>query len=217
MSKDYPDLGQFDRNWSMQDQTELEHLRIKYENIPRITEHTEPEWMGLRKIAEKNRLTADGKPNPHYPRMKIEADMARLQYELCIMVRVNAILFEQVQLQSMCFERIGILEGAYAYIRNKLDGVFNIHQDSVKKHYADRKEWHTQSSMRRSGLDPDKKEDRLLWARKLDELNEKMFAVTEKVEPPPTIDPFQKNVEVPNEIDYVDDTNPNEEQENETT
>jgi hypothetical protein len=202
---EYPDLGRYDDRWTMQDQCELDHLRIKYANIPAVDADSEPDWMMLRKAANKNEFLDDGKTkNPHYPRMKIEADMARLQYELAIMVRVNAIAFEQLQLQGMVFERMGILEGAYNYLRSKFDGVFNIYQDSMKKHMDDRREWHTQNAMRRAGLDPDSKEDRMKWARQLDDITAKAFSP-------------QKKLEDQDRIDYAATTTTKEEQANVTT
>lgn len=175
MAKDFPDLGQYDDRWTIQDQTELDFLRHKYGSIPQITADTEPEWMGLRKLAEKNRLREDGTPNPHYLRMKMEADMSRLQYEFAVMMRVNSILFEQVQILNTLYERVGLLEGAYSHLRTGLDNARDVYRTSIKKHYEDRREWHTQDAMRRAGLDPDKKEDRLRWANHLDDLAAKAF------------------------------------------
>lgn len=171
---EYPDLKEYDTGWNSSDQSELFFLHQKYTNN-RPAEGEDEEFFKLRKLAEKNKTRADGTPNPHYPRMSMEADIARMQYEMGLMVRVNAVLWNQLIMMEGLYQRVGLLEGAYGHLQQSTNYVKNQYRDSMKKHFEERKEWSTQNKMRAAGLNPDSQEDRLKWAKRMDELTAKYF------------------------------------------
>lgn len=165
--------------WGIQDEAEREFLRTKYADA-KARHALAEDWVAKRKHADKSKVV-DGKPNPHFPRLNLEADIARVFYEMAHVVEMNNQLFKHIELLSSVSPRVDLLEGAYTHLRERLAYVTNSYKDSVDNHFKDRKEWRTHMSMRRAGLDPDKAEDQLLWARKMDELNERLFNQTRDI------------------------------------
>jgi hypothetical protein len=159
---------------AMSDESEREFLRMKYSDVKARHALCE-DWLAKRKHADKSKMTAEGKPNPHYPRLNLEADTARMNYEVAHMVEMNTQLFNQIDMLTSMLPRLDRIEGAYTHLRQQLDYVTTAYKDSVGKHFEDRKEWRTQMAMRRAGLDPERAEDQLLWARRMDELNARIF------------------------------------------
>lgn len=172
--KPFPDLSDFDSEWTRIDQRDLEFIRHKYINQARVTD-ADPEWLRLHRTAEKNRTKEDGALNPNYYRMRMEADLARLQYEMGFMVRANAMAFQQLAIMEQLYQRVGLLEGAYSYLQSAHFDVKSKYKDTMKQSYEAQKEFRTRTAMQRAGLDPDKQEDRLRWASKLDELTAHFF------------------------------------------
>lgn len=177
MSRDHLNPENYkDSLWTMQDEANLELIKGKYGDRKQLAE----DWIEKRKIAEKNRTREDGSPNPQYPRMAMEAEIARFAYDIAYMVDGQRVLAEQICVMSSLFERVGLLEGAYAHLRQSTDYVKNQYKDSMRKHHEERKEYHTRTAMQRAGLDPDSKDDRLTWAQKLDEIAAGIFNTKSK-------------------------------------
>lgn len=169
-------LSDFDGDvWAgMGDESEREFLRMKYSDVAARHALCE-DWLAKRKHADRNKLTDEGKPNPHYPRLNLEADTARMNYEVAHVVEMNTQLLRQIEMLTSVLPRLDIVEGAYSYLRQRIEHVTTSYRESVGKHFEDRKEWRTDTAMRRAGLDPEKAEDKLLWARRMDELNTRIF------------------------------------------
>jgi hypothetical protein len=167
------DIG-VDHFAGMQDESEREFLRTKYADVKARHALCE-DWVAKRKHADSSKFLEDGKPNPIYPRLNIEADTARMNYEMAHVIEMNTQLLQQIEMLTSILPRLDMVEGAYSHLRQRLDHVTTTYQESVSNHFKDRKEWRTEMAMRRAGLDPDKSEDKLLWARKMDELNARMF------------------------------------------
>lgn len=95
--------------WTAQDESNWEFLKQKYKERENLSE----EWIEKRKTASQKQTTAEGKPNPLYPRLVLEAENARLQYENAIIIARLNIMEEQMSIMEGLFQRVGILEGAY--------------------------------------------------------------------------------------------------------
>lgn len=157
--------------WSMQDEAQAQFLPMKYKERDALG----ADWQAKRKLADKNRLREDGTPNPHHPRLVMEAEMANMRYDMAYVIEQNRRLQEQANILMSLFDRVGMLEGCYGYLRQAFDCVKSQYKDSIRKHFSDRKEWSTYMAMQRAGLNPESKEDRLRWAQKLDALTTKFF------------------------------------------
>lgn len=95
--------------WTSQDESNYDFLKRKYQNRETLAE----DWINKRKDAEKNKLKEDGKPNPQYPRMAMEAELARMQFEHATIIARVDIMEKQQEVMAGLFQRVGILEGAY--------------------------------------------------------------------------------------------------------
>lgn len=164
-------FNDFGPEWSTSDEANVNFIKLKYAERERLGD----EWVEKRKLAEKNKTREDGKPNPHYARMAMEAELARMAFDMAYMVETNCRMAEQIIMLQVLFERVGLIEGNMAYLKQSTDYVKNQYKDSVRKHYEDRKEWSTQNNMRNAGLDPDSKADRLRWAQRIDEITAAHF------------------------------------------
>ncbi len=167
-----------DQHASYLDEVEREFLRTKYGDAKARTSLGE-DWRAKRKHADSSKFTEDRKPNPNYPRLNIEAELARTNYEMAHLVEMNTQLFRQIEYLMSFGQRIDLVEGAYAGLREKLYSVTRAYKESIDNHFNDRKKWRTEMSMRRVGLDPESAEDQLIWSQKLDEVTSK-FLTTEK-------------------------------------
>lgn len=187
MSKDMP--KDFDTNpllvdmnnregWNTSDTAELHFMQLKYRNRKELCEA----WIEKRKIASMNKEINDGKPSPHYPRMAMEADIARMAYEMSFVLEQNSMMQEQINILIDMYPRVGLLEGAFAHLSQSTEYVKNQYKDSMRKHYEERKEYQTRTAMHSAGLNPESKEDRLKWAARLDEITAKFFQTTQPEE-----------------------------------
>lgn len=173
MSKDIPNLSSYadssDNHWTPGDQANLNFLQMKYKNRESLGD----EWVRKRKIADNNKTRDDGTANPHHARLEMESTIARLEFDMAYMMEMNRMLFEQFEIMSSLYQRVGLLEGAYGHLQQSTNYVKNQYKDSMQKHFEDRKEWSTQNQMRVVGLNPDSSEDRLKWAKRIDEMTAK--------------------------------------------
>jgi hypothetical protein len=187
MNNDFP--KQFETNsmladmdhwqgWSGQDSAELRFLQMKYRDRAALCE----EWIEKRKIAAMNKESEDGKASKHYPRMAMEADIARMAYEMAYILEQNSMMQEQINILTELYQRVALLEGAYTHLSQSTEYVKNQYKDSMRKHYEDRKEYQTCMAMQKAGLDSDSKEDRLKWAAQLDKLVTNIFQTTQAKE-----------------------------------
>lgn len=96
-------------DWSSSDEANYNFLKEKYKNRERLGE----EWITARKLASKSEFKEDGSRNPHYARLAMEAEMARLTFDNAYLVARTEMMQEQVDLVASLFQRVGILEGAY--------------------------------------------------------------------------------------------------------
>lgn len=103
--------------WSMRDEGQYQFMAKKYAERKKLAD----EFDVKRKLADKSE-TIDGKPNPQYPRIRLEADMAQMRYEMAYIVEKNAMLSEQVQIMGNLFQRVDILEGAYGHMKLLAEG-----------------------------------------------------------------------------------------------
>jgi len=83
------------------------------------------EWLEKRKLADKNKLLPDGKPNPLHIRFVLEADMARMAYDMSFMLEQNNIMQTQIGIMSEMYQRVAILEGAYNHVMMVASGAGN--------------------------------------------------------------------------------------------
>lgn len=88
------------------------------------------DWIEKRKIADKSEFKEDRKPNPLYPRLRMEADIARMAYDMSFLLEANAIMQEQIMMFSSMFQRMAILEGAYSHL---MAAHGNVREDYYKK------------------------------------------------------------------------------------
>ena len=173
MKKMYND----DEVWNgLQDESEREFLRVKYADVKARQALCE-DWVAKRKHADSSVNTAEGKPNPHYPRLKLESDVARMNYELAHVIEMNTQVLRQLEMLTSVMPRLDMVEGAYSYLRQALEHVTTSYKESISNHFKDRKEWRTDMAMRRAGLDPDSAEHKLMWARRMDDLNARLFNI----------------------------------------
>jgi hypothetical protein len=160
----------------MQDESEREFLRMKYADA-KARQSLCDDWIAKRKHADSSVTTTEGKPNPQYPRLKLEADVARTNYEIAHVIEMNRQMLKQMELFCSVLPRLDMVEGSYSYLRQALDHAKTSYNESRINHLKDRKEWSTDMAMRRAGLDPDKAEHKLMWAQRLDDLNARLFNI----------------------------------------
>lgn len=96
-------------DWTSQDESNFDFLKRKYQDREAMGE----EWITKHKDAERNKIKEDGKPNPQYPRMAMEANIARMQFEYATIIARLDIMEHQQEIMAGLFQRVGILEGAY--------------------------------------------------------------------------------------------------------
>lgn len=122
--------------WSMEDQANAEFLALKYQNRKQLGD----DWTEKRKLAEMSKTKEDGKPNPLYPRLAMEAEMARMAFDMAYVIQINENLKQQVEILSSLYERVGLLEGAYSYLRQSTDYVKQQHKDMMLKNIEERRQ-----------------------------------------------------------------------------
>lgn len=97
-------------DWTAQDEANYDFLKKKYEHRELLGE----QWLHLRKTASQNEFKEDGKTrNPNYPRLAMEAELARLVFDNAYLISRMEMMQQQVDLVGALFQRVGILEGAY--------------------------------------------------------------------------------------------------------
>lgn len=104
--------GLGDWAWSIRDEGQYQFMATKYGDRKRLSE----EYEAKRKVADKSE-TIEGKPNPQYPRIRLEADMAQMRYEMAYILDKNKQLSEQVEALTWLYQRVDILEGAYGHMK----------------------------------------------------------------------------------------------------
>lgn len=100
-----------DYAWSMQDEGREELIALKYRDRKKLDEEAQKLWR-----AADSSQTVNGKSNPHYPRMKLEADVAEMRFEMSCVLAKNKDLQEQINILSGLYQRVSILEGAYNFL-----------------------------------------------------------------------------------------------------
>lgn len=95
--------------WSLRDENHYTFIARKYEDRAKLHQDAESK----RKAAEK----MEAKNDPHYHRMRVEADMAQMRYEMAYLVDKNAQLQRIIDPLEYVFQRVSILEGAYSHIK----------------------------------------------------------------------------------------------------
>jgi len=163
--------------WSAHDQAQLNFLQRKYGDREKLGDA----WVEKRKHAAMNEKI-DGKPNPHYPRLAMEAELARMAYDMAYVLEQNSMMQEQINILTELYHRVGLLEGAYAHLSQSTDYVKNQYKDSMRKHHEERREYQTRTAMHRAGLSPDSEEDRLKWAHQLEAITANFFKITQSEE-----------------------------------
>lgn len=98
--------------WSMRDEGQYQFMARKYADRQKLSK----EYEEKRKLADKSE-TIDGKPNPQHPRIRLEADMAQMRYEMAYILEKNSMLSEQIGILVQLFERVSLLEGAYHHTK----------------------------------------------------------------------------------------------------
>lgn len=158
--------------WTMSDQANSDLVNMKYSDRDKLGQ----EWVDKHKAAEASKTREDGKPNPHYPRMAMEATLARMAFDMAYVVSENLRLRREMDILAELYSRVGIIEDAYAHLRSSTEQTKAQYRDSLRKSLEERRESSTVAGMLRAGMNPDNTEDRLRWARKLDEVTAAAFA-----------------------------------------
>lgn len=158
--------------WSAADQANADFLDMKYADREKLGE----EWIQKHKAAEAAKTREDGKANPHYPRLAMEATLARMAFDMSYVITQNLRIRREMDILTELYQRVGILEGAYSYLRSSTDHIKKQYRESMLKSLDERREFSTVLGMQNAGLNPDSKEDRLKWAYKLDQLATAAFA-----------------------------------------
>lgn len=117
----YPYGLQSDPNWDM--------IRRRYADTNALGE----DWAAKRNAAAKMKTGKDGAPNPLYPRYALEAEVARLTFDMAYLVESNRLLKEQNDIFSELFQRVGILEGAYGHLMASVQTVKLEYYNKLKK------------------------------------------------------------------------------------
>ena len=98
--------------WQMRDENMYAFIERKYHDRQALSDQAE----AARKLAEKSQ-TIEGNPNPQYPRLLIEADIAQMKLEMAYVLDKNAQLAQYIDTLEFLHQRVGVLEGAYAHIK----------------------------------------------------------------------------------------------------
>lgn len=110
-------MGSWEENatWDFQDEAHNQWVQWKYgkENRAKLKE----DYQNKTKMVEKSKTLPDGKPNPHLPRMQLEADLAQTRYDMAYLVDRNQELENKMEILVQLFDRVSILEGAYSHIK----------------------------------------------------------------------------------------------------
>ena len=101
--------------FSFQEEAQDRWVQFKYG--PENRKKLEDDWREKSKLAENSKLLKDGKPNPHYPRLQLEADMAQTRFDMAFIVAKNVEMQRKLEMFEQLFERISILEGAYSHVK----------------------------------------------------------------------------------------------------
>lgn len=123
----HPDFDKFD--------PDLLVMRSRYNNPSALGEI----WLEKRKLAEKGQLLENGKPNPQHPRLVIEADQARMAYDMAYMIQMLDNFGLQLEVYSELFQRVGLLEGAYSHLMVGMQSVKLEYYNKLKQHVQDLK------------------------------------------------------------------------------
>lgn len=113
--------------WTLQDEGASNFIDLKYSDRRKL----HYDYHLKRKLADKSE-TIDGKSNPHYPRLRLEADMAQMRFEMSYLVAKNKQLETQISILANMFERMGVLEGAYSALTMGLENVKRLYQDVIQ-------------------------------------------------------------------------------------
>lgn len=98
--------------WSLRDEAHCRFIDFKYADRQKLAE----DWHEKRKLADKSQTIA-GKPNPQYPRLIVEAEIAQTRFDMAYLVAKNQQLEQQIMMLNDLHQRVSILEGAYTYLR----------------------------------------------------------------------------------------------------
>ena len=90
------------------------------------------EFQEKRKVADKSE-TVNGKPNPQYPRLRLEAEVAQMRYEMAYMVAKNKSLESRFELLYGLYERVSLLEGAYNFLTVGFENAKRMFQEALSK------------------------------------------------------------------------------------
>lgn len=101
--------------WNFEDEAHNDWVQFKYgkENRAKLKD----DYTTKSKLAEKSKTLPDGRPNPHHPRLQLEADLAQTRYDMAYLVARNQELENKMEILVQLFDRVGILEGAYSHIK----------------------------------------------------------------------------------------------------
>lgn len=115
----------------------LELLHYRYGDSRKLGE----EWMAKDKLAERNKLLTDGRPNPQHPRLVIEAQQARICYDMSYIMQWKKQVAEQMEMMAELAMRMTILEGAYGHLKLQLGLTKEEYQASITRWVQERRAW----------------------------------------------------------------------------
>ena len=98
--------------WELHDERQYKFMEQKYHDRHKLFNEAE----AARKLADKSQ-TIDGKPNPQYPRLCMEAEMANMRYEMAYIIDKNTQLSAIIETIAFMHQRVDILEGAYGHMK----------------------------------------------------------------------------------------------------
>lgn len=120
-----------DYAWDFRDEEAYGFLEKKYHNRRLLWEASEH----ARRQADDAELIG-GAPNPQYRRLVLEAEVAKLRYEMAYMVDKNKQLATLIEPLEFLFQRVGILEGAYGHVKLLAETAhtdYNLLEGAMKK------------------------------------------------------------------------------------
>lgn len=118
-----------DYSWSLQDEGAARFIAVKYADRRKLYD----EWQAKRKVADKSE-TVNGQPNPQYPRLRMEADIAQMRFEMAYLIAKNHDIEQQIDILGSLHGRVSVLEGAYTFLTMGLQTAKNLFCTELEKY-----------------------------------------------------------------------------------